>query len=64
MHSATEGEILNPAQKESLNSELQIFFYVFSRKQQRVENNNSRKYFIFSTQVGKAWHFIFKITLN
>jgi hypothetical protein len=35
-------------------------FYEISRKQQRAENSNMRKYFSFSIQMGKAWHFILK----
>jgi hypothetical protein len=42
-----EIENLNPTQKESLNSELQIISMIF------LVNSNSQKYFIFLTQVGK-----------
>jgi hypothetical protein len=51
---------MNPTQLESLNSELLTFFYELFRKQQRAGINNSRKYFVFCIQVGKAWHFILK----
>jgi hypothetical protein len=51
-----EGENMNPNQQESLNYKI----LRISCKQQCAENSNSKKYFIFSTQVGKAWHFIFK----
>jgi hypothetical protein len=44
-------------QQESLSSKQQIFFYDFSHKQQ---NNNSWKFIIFKTQMGKAWHIILK----
>jgi hypothetical protein len=51
---------LNPTQLESLNPELQTFFYELFRKQQLAGISNSQKYFIFCIQLGKAWNIIFK----
>jgi hypothetical protein len=46
-NSVGEDENLNQTQEESLNSELQTFFYELFCKQQRAGISNSRKYFIF-----------------
>jgi hypothetical protein len=40
-NSVREDENLNPTQQESLNSELQTFFYELFRKQQRAGISNS-----------------------
>jgi hypothetical protein len=62
--SVTYGENINSAQQESLNYNLQRFFYKFYRKQQREENNNSQRKIHLLHPSGKAWHFIIKAKLN
>jgi hypothetical protein len=54
------GEVMDKRQRGKRIGKGGYTHMIFSHKQKSAKNINSQKYFIFSTQVGKAWNFIFK----